>query len=699
MVTNRNCILNITFTVLHTVAFKFFTVKMESVISEEILNAKLRLFALWDEVGLDNDEKEEKLKNLTVKIMNQVRDFEEFEKNSRNEIVRKIEEVGLKLYQLTKDLQVPHVAEPDGQMTLWELLEYLKSQSSIYQAEKDQRLERYKSLRSSEKDLCKKLVEEPVKLPNDNIPTLASLDLLQKVVNSLKQELDTRKKQFASYRASIQSNMEILHLKPNSSFERDIFSGLEGLVSISMQNIQKMKTLSKDLQLKVCQQKELEEEMRVKIRVLWNRLSIDEERRENFLHQLTDNAFENIQKLESELKELEELKQQNLGCYINKLRRELEELWDLCYICEDEKENFGPYFSEEYSDKMLEDHEKEVQRLKEFYTQNEDIFININKWKELWRKLTELDEKVNDPTRFWKNRGCALLQEEKERKKVNNELPRLEHEIEERINAWETENLRPFLVCGQSFKNFIQFTWHAYNEKKNREKQQRHETRSKQLQKEALLGTTTLKSTPSKRTLLRSDTLHASKFMRNNESQRQPSGASSSHGSSTSIIGSKNQIMGVRRQQPPRVTRHNSKRKGNATALVSLNSSEMSSYDKFQEGIQLLSERENIRSSVMHNSKLKSPMMNNIHSVIRTPVNSSNRSRFTPTSRRQPLSPNVNFTVGLTSSLPRRRSARLNPNMSSFKKSFNIPGMRSPKSPFSGSKLSTPLRNRLNILM
>ncbi|KAB7503357.1 Protein regulator of cytokinesis 1 [Armadillidium nasatum] len=639
---------------------------MEGVISEELSNAKFRLSALWDEVGLHNEEKEEKLKILTVKIMNEIRDFEEFENNSKNETVRKIEEVGLKLYQLTKDLQVPQVAEPDGQMTLRELEEYLKSQFHIYQAEKDQRLERYKSLRSSEKELCKKLVEEPVKLPNDNIPSLASLNLLQKVVNSLKQELDTRRKQFASYRASIQSNMEILHLKPNSSFERDIMSGLEGLVSISMQNIQKMKTLSKDLQLKVCQQKELEEDMRVKIRVLWNRLSIEEERRENFLQQLTDNAFENIQKLESELKELEELKQQNLGCYINKLRRELEELWDLCYICEDEKENFHPYFSEEYSDKMLEDHEKEVQRLKEFYSQNEDIFIKIEKWKE--------------------------------------ELPRLEHDIEERITIWENENLRPFLVCGQSFKHFIQFTWHSYNEKKNREKQQRHETRSKQLQKEALLGTTSLKTTPSKRALLRSDTLHASKYMRNNESQRQPSGASSSHGSSTSIA-SKNQTLGVRRQQPPRVTRHNSKRKGNATTLVSLNSSEMSSYDKFQEGIQLRSEKENIRSSVMHNKKLKSPMMNNQHSVLRTPVSASNRSRFTPTSasRRQHLSPNVNlqsFTVGLTSSLPkRRRSARLNPNMSSFKKSFNIPGMRSPKSPYTGSKLSTPLRNRLNILM
>lgn len=33
--------------------------------------------------------------------------------------------------------------------------------------------------------------------------------------------------------------------------------------------------------------------------------------------------------------------------------------------------------------------------------------------------MAELGEKASDPTRLFGNRGCALLQEEKERKKLN----------------------------------------------------------------------------------------------------------------------------------------------------------------------------------------------------------------------------------------------------------------------------------------
>ena len=44
------------------------------------------------------------------------------------------------------------------------------------------------------------------------------------------------------------------------------------------------------------------------------------------------------------------------------------------------------------------------------------------------------------PTRLMNARGNTLLQEEKERNKVNKTLPRLEKELQKLIQAWEKEN-------------------------------------------------------------------------------------------------------------------------------------------------------------------------------------------------------------------------------------------------------------------
>ena len=72
---------------------------------------------------------------------------------------------------------------------------------------------------------------------------------------------------------------------------------------------------------------------------------------------------------------------QNVGRFINQLRRELEDWWEKCYVSEEEKEDFKPYIEEMYTDDVLEAHEKEVEKLKEYYLQNKEIFLKIKKWE------------------------------------------------------------------------------------------------------------------------------------------------------------------------------------------------------------------------------------------------------------------------------------------------------------------------------
>ena len=80
--------------------------------------------------------------------------------------------------------------------------------------------------------------------------------------------------------------------------------------------------------------------------------------------------------------------------------------------------------------------------------------------------------KATDPTRFF-NRGCNLLKEEKARKKLEKELPRVEEDVSNQIAEWEIQMGRQFLVHGQRYQDYIRKQWADYQVEKEQQKQQR----------------------------------------------------------------------------------------------------------------------------------------------------------------------------------------------------------------------------------
>lgn len=56
------------------------------------------------------------------------------------------------------------------------------------------------------------------------------------------------------------------------------------------------------------------------------------------------------------------------------------------------------------------------------------MFMNVNKWQLLFQRMLELEAKAHDVNRF-SNRGGNLLQEEKERKKIHKQLPKIEEDL------------------------------------------------------------------------------------------------------------------------------------------------------------------------------------------------------------------------------------------------------------------------------
>ena len=76
--------------------------------------------------------------------------------------------------------------------------------------------------------------------------------------------------------------------------------------------------------------------------------------------------------------------------------------------------------------------------------------------QEVWNKFMELERRAKDPSRLMNARGNSLLQEEKERNKVNKALPRIEEELHELIEEWEANNGGQFKVGGVSNTYFSQ---------------------------------------------------------------------------------------------------------------------------------------------------------------------------------------------------------------------------------------------------
>lgn len=155
---------------------------------------------------------------------------------------------------------------------------------------------------------------------------------------------------------------------------------------------------------------------------------------------------------------LNELKRQNLHLFVEDARVKLQELWDALYLSEDEMLEFTPAFSDVYSDALLEAHEREVARLETLKEQRAPTLALIDKHKSLIKDRDDLAASSQDASRLMmrgqkgeKRDPGKLLREEKMRKRIAKELPKVTAEVRKILEKWEDEYGRPFLVFGERY--------------------------------------------------------------------------------------------------------------------------------------------------------------------------------------------------------------------------------------------------------
>ncbi|KAF1352887.1 hypothetical protein EJ07DRAFT_135332 [Lizonia empirigonia] len=199
-------------------------------------------------------------------------------------------------------------------------------------------------------------------------------------------------------------------------------------------------------------------QLRATIEELWERLSVEPNERKHFLASNRGCGLRTINEFEDELSRLNELKRQNLHIFVEEARIKLQELWDALYFSEEEMLDFTPAFSDVCTDALLSAHEAEILRLESLKEQRLPILSKIDRHRELIRERTELQQSSQDASRLMgrgqkgeKRDPGKLLREEKMRKRIAKELPKVEADLKATLEAYEGEWGRPFLVHGDRY--------------------------------------------------------------------------------------------------------------------------------------------------------------------------------------------------------------------------------------------------------
>ncbi|XP_035991800.1 protein regulator of cytokinesis 1b isoform X2 [Fundulus heteroclitus] len=499
--------------------------KSEVLASEAVscLNKALcRLKDIWEEIGIPEDQRLQRTDVVKNHIKNLLDMMIKEEESMKKRLLSSIQTCRTEMEKLCLQLQIPVFEEEDG-ISILQQEKNIRTEVEVLTKEKSRRMDQLKALLEQEQDLCDILCSLPYGLTPDSVPSLEQLENFRQHIAKQNVEKAKRYSEFTELKKQIILHMEELDHLPETSFEKDVVCEDEDSFCLSRDNITALKLLLCQLEERKAENEATCESHREKIQQLWDRLQVPHEERELFNEHMVASRKRNLEALQTEVLRLEKLQLQNIRNVTEAIRSEISVFWEKCFFSIDERQDFAPYFSEDFNEELLALHDAEIQRLKQHYEGHRELYEGVQKWEESWRLYLELEKKATDPTRFT-NRGGNLLKEEKQRAELHKNLPKLEKKLKAQIDAWEGEQGREFLVNGQKFLQYVAEQWELHRIEKEKEKAERHLKKSKQTEEDMLYGTAV--RTPSKRRFLGTTTPVKSRKL--NATSSMSSGASNS---------------------------------------------------------------------------------------------------------------------------------------------------------------------------
>uniref|UniRef100_A0A8V5GVV6 Uncharacterized protein n=2 Tax=Melopsittacus undulatus TaxID=13146 RepID=A0A8V5GVV6_MELUD len=453
---------------------------------------------IWEEIGISEEQRLERVCTVNMHIKHLLDMMVAEEEGLKERLLKSIALCRSELDTLCKELQLDPV-EAEEESTILQMEKNLRARVEVLVKQKRDRQQELKTLQEQDKDLCSILCTAPFNINSNAVPSLEDLDRYRRHLASLTTEKEKRREEFVSRKRQIILLMEELDHTPDTSFEREVVCEDEDAFCLSEGNIAALQHLLQQLEAQRSLNEAVCAELRSRILMLWERLQIPEEERVASAVHMAGSRAKTIQALQLEADQLEEMKLQNMKSVVQAIRAELAVYWDKCFYTQEQREGFSAYYDEDYTETLLELHDAEVEKMKNYYEAHKDLFGAVQKWEENWKLFLELERKASDPSRF-ANRGGNLLKEEKQRAKLQKTLSKLQEELQSRIQAWEQEQEEPFLMKGQQFMEYVMEQWQLYHLEKEKEKQERQLKKSRQIEAEMMYGSTP--RTPIKRRVL-----------------------------------------------------------------------------------------------------------------------------------------------------------------------------------------------------
>ncbi|XP_017787723.1 PREDICTED: protein regulator of cytokinesis 1-like [Habropoda laboriosa] len=455
----------------------------EVVMQNTIVNIRstlLQLHKLWEEIGFTEEARSIYCEQAFTHINDLLRDMVAETELKKERIISNVKELMEQIAILTNELGTDIVTTGYEHLPLKEVEQLLCTDLQKLQYCKEQRVTHFKELRAKERSLCKVLGSQPINM-EEKLPSEEELNSFKLYLEKQEGEKNRLESIFKEMRRAIIKMMDDLGISPLSNFEHLIYKDSENFV-FSSNNMTKLRELRDKLKEEVDTAREHTEDIKKELIALWKYLDEPEHICQAFLNSYIGYSAATINALTAELDKCKEKRKQNIAKYVAQVRSELVKLWDLCKFSEGQRKQFIHFNSHTYTEDLLTLHDLEVKRVQEFYETNKSIFELLEERSNLWTKMKELLQRANAPDRFY-NRGGQLLMEEKERKTIQKKLPKIEEQLRNLITEHETMYGEAFTINGRSIEELLKESWENLNEEKETIKKARKEAKDKSIRK------------------------------------------------------------------------------------------------------------------------------------------------------------------------------------------------------------------------
>nr|CAB3265130.1 protein regulator of cytokinesis 1 [Phallusia mammillata] len=472
-------------------------------IQREFCSTMQELREIWDEIGIPDEQIDSRGNTVIMHVRNLLSEMVSEEQNLKKNMLEKIDGYVVEVDELTTKLGLPSY-EPSSGLTIMQREKDWRMQANRLNKLKRERMCTLASLKSVEQELCDQLCTTPCYIPSGSIPSEEQLEQLKDHIETLKTEKDRRKEVFTTKKAEIVCMYDELDLLPESSFAQDLVTEELDSFALSTGKLDELEDLRSGLARQKSDAEKLMEKLWTKVNSLWERLEVPDSERAEVKSECQGIKPVHIKALKLVLEKLEAAKLASLQRLTERARSEIAILWDKCFYSAEQRTEFTAATDENYTELLLEMHEEELVKMHAYYEEHQEMFVNVNKWQLMFHRMLELEAKAHDVNRF-SNRGGNLLQEEKERKRIHKQLPKIEEDLFAAIEVWEEKKGQPFLVEGIRFADYVHSQWEACERRKESEKQLRHEKKQQEMHSEMTYGSAP--KTPTKRRFIGTTTI------------------------------------------------------------------------------------------------------------------------------------------------------------------------------------------------